>query len=539
MSNNRITRTARPSKERSITATARTITINRADHSTSNQSVYVDQMEAILNGSGMAGTVLPTPFDIPQLYQMISRSSMLPQCIDAMVVNTVESGWEVKPLSKKITVDPDEEDELESFVTRANTEESLAGVMSKVVRDRESVGFGFMEVIRDRGGNISLLRHAPSLTTRLTARHQKEVPVKYDVPRGKRTAVVTEYKLFRKYVQLVGGKLIFFREFGDPRKMDSVTGAFEGEPGFPLGDVKLATEIYHTRLPSNDAYGLPRWLSQIPSMIGSREAEEVNMRFFEDNTIPPAMITVSGGRLTAASYQEIQRVINTGTGKERQNKMILIEAVGDGDTIDKGASPITIHIEKLTSERPSDGLFKTYKEGNQADLRSSFRLPPISVGMSQDANFATANVSQFVAEAQVFAPARQREDEALNNLIVHGRNGLRLKTVKLVARPPSISSPEMTMKALTALNVMGAVTPRSAQIVANALLQIELPPYPEKGEDGYEDWMDMPMPLSMKASGAAEVPANTHDEQAGKDAAGKALEANGNVAPASPEHGQE
>jgi capsid portal protein len=314
--------------------------------------------------------------------------------------------------------------------------------------------------------------------------------------------------------------------------MNRVTGLFENEPGYTPDNP--ATEIYHTRLPSNDPYGQPRWISQVPNLIGSRESEECNMRFFEDNTIPPAMLTVAGGRLTNASYQELTKVISTGVGKERQNKMIVVEAVGEGDSLDGTASALQIKVEKLSSERPSDGLFKSYDEGNQTKLRSAFRLPPIVVGMSQDATFATANVSQFVAETQVFAPARQRNDESLNNLLINGRAGLRLGTVKLVARTPSISSPEAMMKALTALNVIGAVTPRSAQVIANSMLQIELPPYPEKGQDGYEAWMDQPLPLTVKDAVQA-----THNEQAAKDAAIKATEGNGDVAPSTPKHGQE
>lgn len=525
-----------------VATRVRTIAMTRADDSTSRQSVYADEFEAIISGSGTTSLILPTPYDVVQLYQLIARSSMLPQCIDAYVVNTVEAGWEVGPRSRNIEIDPIEADELQSFIDRANIEETLTGVMSKVIRDRESVGFGFLEVIRDRKGDISLLRHAPSISMRLTGKHPAEQLVKYDVVRGARTVVVKEYKRFRRFVQVISGRYTYFKEFGDPRDLDSVTGLFDGEAGYTSDSP--ATEIYHSRRPSNDPYGVPQWISQVPNMIGSREAEECNMRFFEDNTIPPAMITVAGGRLTATSYKEIQRVLTTGAGAERQNKMILIEAVGEGDSIDGKSSAITITVNKLTSERPSDGLFLTYDEGNQAKLRSAFRLPPVVVGMSQDATFATAQVSQYVAETQVFAPARQRDDDGLNNLIINGRNGLRLTTVKLVARTPAISSPEATVKTLTALNVIGAVTPRSAQTIANSMMQIELPEYPEKGAEGYEEWMDQPMPITIKQAGAAQGTGDpsaqsSHDGQAAKDAGIKATEQDGDTAMSAPEHGQE
>lgn len=533
----RITRTQPAAKSSGIRVSARSIT--RADHSTSKQSDATNEFELAVGTLVSSNVPLQPPHDVNQLYELISQSSMLPQCIDAYVVNTVECGWEVAPIARGVKPKKDEVDELQSFIDRANMHESLATVMSKAVRDEESVGFGFIEVIRDRSKGISLLRHAPAVSMRLTSKHPAEQRIEFDIQRGKRKSTVVEFRKFRKYVQVISGVCTYFREFGDPRQMNSVSGLFENENGYTADSP--ATEIYQIRLPSNDPYGLPRWIAHTPSMIGSREAEEVNMRFFEDNTIPPAMITVAGGRLTASSFQEINKLLNTDTGKLRQNKMLLIEAVGEGDSIDGKASPITIKVDKLTSERQSDGLFKEYKEGNQADLRSAFRLPPIAVGMSQDATFATANVSQFVAETQVFAPARQRNDEGLNNLIVNGRYGLNLKTVKLVSRTPVISSPDATMKALTALNVIGAVTPRMAQTIANTMLQMELTPYPEKGAEGYEEWMDQPMPLTIKEAGGKGDPnaQSDHDTQGAKDAGTKAVEADGDISTKSPEHGQE
>ncbi len=523
-----------------VTMSARVVT--RAAHSTSKQSDATNEFELLASTIMSSNVPLSPPHDVEKLFEMIGQSSMLPQCLDAYVTNTVEAGWEIAPIDRNTKMDTKEVEELQSFLDRANAEESLVTVVGKKLRDRESVGFGFTEIIRDRGGAISILRNAPSVSMRLTGKHPDEVRVKYDMRRGSRFVTVSEYKKFRKYVQIISGVVIYFREFGDPRPMNSVTGLYEGENGYTTESP--ATEIWHWKLPSNCPYGVPRWIAQTPSMVGSREVEEVNMRFFEDNMIPPVMITVAGGRLTDTSFREIQRVLNAGVGKERQNKIVLLEAVGDGDALGDKASTIQIKVDKLASERPTDGLFKEYKEGNQADLRSAFRLPPISVGMSQDANFATANVSQFVAETQVFAPARTKIDEMLNIMFVNGRNGLNLKTVKLVARTPTISSPDAVMKALTALNVIGAVTPRSAQLVANTMLQIELPKYPEKGEDGYEEWMDKPLPLTIKEAAAKAGTGDPdaqgdHDAQAGKDAATKATEADGDIGAKAPEHGQE
>lgn len=530
----------------SVDARATMIQVNRADHSTSNQTTYSDEFDNIAQ---LGNLILPTPYDLFTMFNLIERSNMLKQCIEAIVVNTVMTGWEIGKISRDIDIDEQERDELQSFIDFANSEQSLSTVMSLAVRDRESVGFGFIEVIRDASGRISLLRHAPAYRTRLSLRNQDEVLVKYDVPRGKRLVVVKEFRKFRRFLQIVNGKITWFKEYGDPRGLNAVTGRFDTDDGYTPDSP--ATEIYHMKNPSNEYYGTPRWINQLPSIIGSREAEEVNMRYFEDNTVPPMMLTVAGGRLTAASFKNLNDMINNSatTGRERQNKIMLVEAVGEGDSLDGKGTPVTLKVEKMTDARQSDELFKGYDESNQAKVRSSFRIPAVAVGMANEHNFATANVAMFAAETQVFGPLRVLDDEGLNNKLVTGRAGLRLKTCKLVSRTPAITSPEMMMKSLTALNVMGAVTPRGAQLAANQMMQIELNQYPKKDEDGYEDWMDRPMPLTTARGNPDDAldpnspeyvkpaTANTDKMQNQKDPATKALEKGGDVGMKSPENG--
>ena len=514
--------------------------VGRGDDSTSRQIAYNDEFLSLASHAG-ATIVLPTPYNVGRLFQLIDQSNMLRQCIDAYVTNTVLTGWEVEPLNRGRKVDDGEVSELESFLEHANSEESLSDVMEKVVRDRESCGFGFLEVIPDAVDNVSLLRHCPALWTRLCAKDPTEVLIEYSIFRGRRVSTVKEFRRFRRFVQIINGQQVWFKEFGDPRRMDYSNGAFEGQGGFDPR--RAATSIIHFKNPSNDSYGVPRWINQLPSIIGSREAEEVNMRYFQDNTVPPMLLLVGNGRLTTQSYRELTRALNDdGVGKDRQNKIMLLEAVGEGDSLDGKSSAIELKVEKLTDARQSDGLFRAYDEANMGKVRSSFRLPPITVGMSQDVNFATASTSAFVAESQVFGPERTKIDGTLNKLLVNGKVGMRMGTVKLVSRIPAITSPEMLIKTLTALNVMGAVTPRQAQKAANKVLQVELEAYPEKGQEGYADWMDQPLVITaqeqaLKQQEAAAEIAKTHEEQAKKDEELKQTEQTGNVAKKQPKNG--
>lgn len=531
----RISRTRRAG---TISASVRTLSVSsrRADVS---RQVDSDHAHAAV---GSIAPITP-PYDINGICKVYDQSNMLRQCIAAYVTNIAMCGFEVGAVDASIPMDQGEVDELQSFIDSCNAEESIVALHSKVVEDYEKFGFSFIEVIRDSTNRVSILRHAKSSLTRVCPRNPDLVRVRYDVKRGPRTSFVTENRTFRIFVQQEGGRLVYFKEFGDSRRLHYENGKFESRDN-PVPKDKEATELIHFRQNSEDPYGTPRWINQLPSILGSREAEEVNLRYFEDNTVPPMILSVAGGRLTGQSYRELKKMLNDqNIGRERQNKVMLIEAVPERESLDDKGT-VSLKVDKLTDARPSDGLFKEYDESNQAKTRSSFRLPPASVGLSQDVTFATANVSQFIAETQVYAPARRMFDEALNKRLVNNPAGLGLKTVCLKSKTPAITNPEGLIKALTALNVMGALTPRVAREAANKILQVDLPPYPEKGSADYEEWMDQPIQFSLKGSTGNEGidpqgAGNTHEGQGAKPDKLKEVEDTGEAGMDKPEHGQE
>lgn len=509
------------------TRLSRITVINR--RRTDDSGTREDTEDSIGNGMAIGTLAMPTPYDIEELCGIFERSNILRQCVDAIVVNTCSYGYRIIKVDEDTPIDEDEKAMLKSFVDSANPEEALETVIGNTIEDMERLGFGFLEVIRADSGAFSHVRYIRSRYVKATAKGNPTRLVK-KMRRGRTIVDVTSNYAFRKYVQTINGNKVYFKEFGDPRKMSYKTGAYEGEDGARVRKNHLATELIHFRQKSDDIYGIPKWVHQMPSILGSREAEECNFQYFEDNMIPAGILTVAGGRLSSASHRDLMNVLsNSGLGRDRQNKLLLLEAVPEKDGLDD-SSNVTIKLEKLTDARPSDSLFREYDRGNQDKARGTWRLPATAVGASQDTTFATANVSQAVAESQVYLPARRYKDNILNKMLVNGERGLNLKTCKLESLAPAITNPEAVVKAMTALGVLGGISPRDAVKLANQELRIPLDQYPEKGEDGYEDWMDMPTHVLMKL---VKDPLTSDDEANGKDAATKALEDSGdmNVAP--------
>lgn len=335
----------------------------------------------------LAEHILPTPYDLKSIAKWYEQSNILKQCVDVMVTNIAKQGYRAIKLHKEVEIDPEEKKLLESFIKSPNVDESYVGLNSKAVADYEKYGFAFIEVIRDARKRPALLRHARAYKIRIMGKSGPAVPVITSVLRGGRRSNVTEMKKFRKYVQQNGVRLVYFKEFGDPRIMDYETGRYQSSD-YKVPKDKVATELLHHRQYSEDSYGLPRWISQLPSVLGSREAEEVNLRYFEDNTVPPMLLSVAGGRLTRQSFDDLNKLLKShGLGKDRQNQILLIEAIPESSGLDDKGT-VRLQVDKLADVRPNDGLFKEYDDANISKVRSSFRIPPVMVGMSQDVTFA-------------------------------------------------------------------------------------------------------------------------------------------------------
>lgn len=87
------------------------------------------------------------------------------------------------------------------------------------------------------------------------------------------TSLVRQRK-FRKYRQDIGGKTVYYKEFGDPRIMDRRNGEYL-EAGETLDRKWQANEILEFAI-GTKPYGEIRWIGQLLGVDGSRRAESLN-----------------------------------------------------------------------------------------------------------------------------------------------------------------------------------------------------------------------------------------------------------------------
>lgn len=436
-----------------------------------------------------AGDWITPVNDMRGLRHMVKHSTILPQCIRAYKNNIAGFGIGIRYV-EDVEETPEMAAEFkraEEIVELLNTEQDTKEVFEDVIEARETYGIAYLEVIRNLAGEvvqIEFIKETPSVSK--TKPLDPYIPSVY-YHHGQQ---VERKKRYCKYKQEIGGKTVYFKEFGDPRIMDRRDGLYLQE-GQSIDLDNQANEIMEFAI-GTEPYGEVRWIGQVLGVDGSRRAEGLNNNYFVNGRHTPLMIILKNGTLTEGSYARLQNYMNDIKGEAGQHAFILLEMESpDGKTDFDADEQQDVEIKDLASILQKDELFQDYLDNNRRKVQSAFQLPDLYVGYTTDFNRATAQTAQEVTEQQVFQPERKSLAWAINNRLL---NEYQFKYVECYFLEPDISNPDDLYKLLTVCNNAGGLTPNKAR-------QIIFEAYGEVAEDYPEEWGDVPLAYSKTQGG--------------------------------------
>jgi PBSX family phage portal protein len=482
----------------------------------------VDQREQVFAGMG----VVTPPYDPETLAILFENSSSLRQNVDAYVTNIDAFGHRFEPVididagdvdhrianallverqrralrpqhgedlklpapapptpdevaAKKAEVTEQmrlERSRLETFFDFCCVDLSFVTLRRRTRQDIEVMGNGYWEVLRDGGGEIVQLVYLPGFTMRLLPLDLALVEVDVNVKISEISFDTMKVRRrFRRYVQVFEQQVVYFKEFGDPRVLSRKRGTFFSSLDELLASDATdgpATEVLHFKLHNpRSAYGMPRWIGNLLSVLGTRQAEEVNFLYFENKSVPPLALLVSGGRLSAQSIPRIESFIeNHIRGKRNFHKILILEAEPAGGGGLDHTGRMKIELRPLTGAQQSDALFQNYDERNHDKVGQSFRLPRLLRGDIRDFNRSTSDSALSFAEMQVFQPEREEFDFIINRKILAdmGIRFWRLRSNSPVTRDPAAMAD--IVRGLVNANIL---TPEEGRMLASDVFNRE------------------------------------------------------------------
>lgn len=452
------------------------------------------------SGETADGTdVIDPPYDLLTLTQIRESNNAITPMIDSYKTNISGFGYKIKynidmtssDIEEAIKLQAKEEwITLDNFYKYCNFDQSFCSMLERVIDDKEYVGFGVLEILQNGKGETAGLEYIPAHTLKMTKLDLDPQLVEIEAvgPTGKAIKIPFQ-KRFRKFKQEVENEVVWFKEFGDPRVMDSRTGEFLEEGSEIEGGFEASGLIMFSNHVPYTVYGLPRWIGNIMSMQGSRRSEELNYRYFEKGRHIPMAILVNNGSLTESSIEVMQDYLNNVEGVDNAFGWLVLEAIGyenedDGTVSDKAE----IQIEPLLDAIQTDALFQTYDSNNRDKLRETLRLAPIYSGASKDYTRATADVARAITEEQVFQPERKKIEDKLNRLINHS---LGIKYVEMALNGPDITNKKDLADAVAVYTRTGAVTPNMVVSSLSDLLGYEI-------EEIQAPWGSLPMTVVLE-----------------------------------------
>jgi PBSX family phage portal protein len=484
---------------------------------------------------------LPLPYDFKKLYTLFEVSSLLRPNVDAYVTNIDSFGHHFVPSidltsdkvnqrisdaiyyermleareGQRLATDAEEptKDEVEerrkqlvriarieyvrlrAFFSFVSPTLSFVELRRRMRQDLEVLGNGFWEVIRDKLGDISRLHYVRPLAMRLCKQDAEPAEI---TTRRRVTDItwreVEEPRFFRRYMQLKEkGHGIYFKEFGDPRVISRKTGkAYRSQRALARAEkgVKPATELFHFLLfMPTSPYGLPRWISALPSVLGSRELDEVNLNYFKNNVVPPLALLCSGGRLGKGVASKIEQYIDEQLkGKKGLHRILVLEAEGQKAVGEPGPRAVPqVKFVPLRDAQQTDALFQNYDVRNEAKVAMAFRLPRILRGDDSAINRATAWASLRFAEEQVFEPERESFDNVMNQNLLPA---LGITFWQFRSNAPVVRDPEKMVEMVERLVKVGVLLPVEGRELASDIFNrqfLELA----------EDWTNQPLPIVL------------------------------------------
>jgi PBSX family phage portal protein len=406
--------------------------------------------------------ILAPEFHPTLLKSLVYANNTLMQCVETMEVNIDGTGFEVVKIDEDSADDEVEKGLLESFFKEPFPKQAWSAIRRLLRRDLESTGNGYLEVLRYLDGGIAAVRHLDSSHMRLL-RLSEPRRLQRTVERGGKATSMSMWTRERRYCQVMGTKIVYYREFGASQHVNMDTGDW----GTDVPVDQRGTEILHfTLIPGIDSsYGVPRWINNLPSVLGSRRAEELNLDFFDAGGLPPAIIFVKGGAVAANVSESLNNYMD-GNANERK-RALVVEIESSGGTLDHSSS-VDVSVERFGASA-TDPMMTAYDERCASAVRQAFRLSALFSGNTEKFNYATAKASYLLTDTQVFKPERDEFDDLVNMTIVRE---LGAKTYRVVSKPLSVSDTTEKLNAL--MLARDVVSPESVVDVLNSIYRLGL-----------------------------------------------------------------
>lgn len=235
------------------------------------------------------------------------------------------------------------------------TSPSFEVVLLRAMEDLQVFNYCALEVVRDEDGAPAYFSYVPAHTVRIHESRKKY------------------------YSTWDGVEKVYFKDYGADEEISYRTGEPTDDPE------EMANELIFISIPSPycSYYGVPRYVSAIPSILGISRVNNYNYLFFDNYTVPSYAITITG------DFEDEIEVDGQGNPTGRTQLQALIEE--NFDYIARNPhTPIVlsvpggdkVKVEFIPLSRDAhDSSFREYEANKKLDIAAAHMMDPYRIGI--------------------------------------------------------------------------------------------------------------------------------------------------------------
>lgn len=349
------------------------------------------QLIALQYGYGLFDVVEP-PYNPVTLAKIYEVSSANYAAINAKVANIVGLGYKLEytlPVKQKLEAMDDQEkvakvrrklegakQEVLEWLDTRNDDDTFTATLTKVYLDLESTGNGYIEIGRKTTGEIGYIGHIPAATMRVR-------------------------RLRDGFVQMVGGKFAYFKNFHD-----------EEDTPPPFGADPRPNEIIHiyNYTPTNTYYGIPAIVTAQNAMAGNEFASKFNLEYFENKATPRYIFWVKGAKLSRDAEAKLFEFFQNNL-RGQSHRTLVVPLPGD-----ESGSKVEVKMEAV-EDGVQEGSFDKYRKSNKEEILMSHRVPQSKIGSAEGISLAAAKDADKTFKEQVTRPAQDVLQKKISGII--------------------------------------------------------------------------------------------------------------------------
>jgi PBSX family phage portal protein len=341
------------------------------------------------NGYGMFDVITP-PWNLYELANYYDTSFANHAAIDAKVENIVGLGYDFEVSQRTMMRLEGIEDadavkrarrridrakvEMRDWMESLNADDSMTLTLTKFFTDVQATGNGYLEIGRTVKGEIGYIGHIPATTIRVR-------------------------RLRDGYVQIIGNKVVYFRNFG------------ANNPN-PITNDPRPNEIIHYKQysPLNTFYGVPDIMSAVSSLHGDQLASQYNLDYFGNKGVPRYIITLKGAKLSQDAEDKMFRFFQTSL-KGQNHRTLYIPLPGDNDM-----NKVELDM-KAIENGVQEASFNEYRIRNRDDILIAHQVPLSKIGGGDSSSIASALAQDRTFKEQVSRPAQRNLEKVINKIV--------------------------------------------------------------------------------------------------------------------------